>query len=159
SNKIPSNAVKLLADFSRFSATNQLTPSKGLYIRPMPFRGNSSGHSTEAIVRTGKLNVKQVKQIVAGRDAEPKRYYGDGGGLWLVVTKRDDTGKPLAASYVFRFMLYGKSREMGLGSAWDILVADAREKARLARARVRIDNADVVEEKRAEKKAKRAAAL
>src|SRR5262249_7822662 len=106
-----------------------------------------------------KLNVKQVKQIIAGRDAEPKRYYGDGGGLWLVVTKRDDTGKPLAASYVFRFMLYGKSREMGLGSAWDILVADAREKARLARARVRIDNADVVEEKRAEKKAKRAAAL
>jgi integrase len=110
-------------------------------------------------VRTGKLNVKRVESIIAGRDKEPKRYYGDGGGLWLVVTKRDEASKPLAASFVFRFMLYGKSREMGLGSAWDVGLADAREKARLARVRVRIDNADVVEEKRAEKKAKRAAAL
>jgi len=40
-------------------------------------------------VRTGKLNVKRVESIIAGRDKEPKRYYGDGGGLWLVVTLPD----------------------------------------------------------------------
>ena len=44
------------------------------------------GSIYEAIVRTGKLNVKQVQSIIAGRDAEPKRYYGDGGGLWLAVS-------------------------------------------------------------------------
>lgn len=107
-------------------------------------------------MRTGKLNVKQVESILSGKVGG--RYHGDGGGLWLVVTKRDENGKALAASYVFRFMLYGKSREMGLGSAWDIKLADAREKARVARVRVRIDNADVVEEKRADVKAKRDAA-
>ena len=105
-------------------------------------------------MRTGKLNVKQVQSIIAGRDAEPKRYYGDGGGLWLVVTKRDDTGKPLAA----RFMLYGKSREMGLGSAWDVALADAREKARQSRERVHNDDIDVLAEKRENKRAKREAA-
>jgi len=110
-------------------------------------------------VRTGKLNVKRVESIIAGRDKEPKRYYGDGGGLWLVVTTRDDTGKPLAASYVFRFMLYGKSREMGLGSAWDVGLADAREEARKARVRVRTGKADVLEERKTEEKEKRARAL
>jgi hypothetical protein len=49
-------------------------------------------------MRTGKLNAKKVESIIAGRDGEAKRYYGDGGGLWLVVSKRDDKGMPLAAS-------------------------------------------------------------
>jgi hypothetical protein len=108
-------------------------------------------------MRTGKLNIKQVESILSGRVGG--RYHGDGGGLWLVVTNRDENGRALAASYVFRFMLYGKSREMGLGSAWDIKLADAREKARLARVRVRIDNADVLEERKTEEKERRARAL
>jgi integrase len=140
--------------------------------------GTDADTEREAVVRTGKLNVKQVESILKGREADRvkdkdgnhqvkdkhvndkwKRYFGDGGGLWLTVTKRDTAGKPIAASYVYRFMLYGKSREMGLGSAWDIKLADAREAARLARVRVRTAAVDVVEEKRADVKAKRAAAL
>jgi hypothetical protein len=112
-------------------------------------------------VRTGKLNVKQLQSIIAGRDAKPKRYYGDGGGLWLAVSKRDDAGKPLAASYVYRFMLYGKSREMGLGSAWDVELATAREKARQERERVKTNKVDVLDERRevdAQRRAERDAA-
>jgi integrase len=116
-------------------------------------------------VRTGKLNVKQVQSIIAGRDAKPKRYYGDRGGLWLAVSKRDDAGKPLAASYVYRFMLDGKSRELGLGSAWDVDLADARNAAREYRARVKSHKVDVLDERRegdaqrrAEREATKAAA-
>lgn len=112
-------------------------------------------------MRTGKLNVKQVQSIIAGRDAEPKRYYGDGGGLWLAISKRDDAGKPLAASYVYRFMLHGKSREMGIGSAWDVDLAYARNAAREHRARVKTHKVDVLDEKReaeAQRRAEREAA-
>jgi integrase len=94
------------------------------------------------------LSARAVASVLAGSDKEPKRYYGDGGGLWLVVTKRDADGKPVAASWVFRFLLYGKSREMGLGSAWDVKLVDAREAARLARVRVRVGKTDVLEERR-----------
>jgi integrase len=113
-------------------------------------------------VRTGKLNVKQVQQILAGRDPTSKRYYGDGGGLWLVVTKRDETGKPIAASYVYRFMLDGKSREMGIGSAWDVNLAYARNAAREYRARVKTEKVDVLDERRearAKQRADREAAI
>jgi integrase len=109
-------------------------------------------------MRTGKLTVKQVQSILAGRDPKTKRYYGDGGGLWLVVTKRDETARPIAASYVYRFMLFGKSREMGLGSAWDMGLADVREAARLSRVRVRTAGADVLTEKRESVRARREAA-
>jgi integrase len=108
-------------------------------------------------MRTGKLNVKRVESILAGKIAG--RYFGDGAGLWCVVTRRDERGKALAASWVYRFMLFGKSREMGLGSVWDVGLADARQEARKARVRVRTEAVDVVEEKRAAVKAKRAAAL
>jgi integrase len=108
-------------------------------------------------VRTGKLNVKQVQSIIAGPDAKPKRYYGDGGGLWLTVSKRDDAGKPLAASYVYRFMLDGKARELGLGSAWDVDLADARNAAREYRARVKSHKVDVLDEKREVEAQRRAA--
>jgi integrase len=122
-------------------------------------------------VRTGKLNVKRLESILAGREKDrvedkhsnlvQKRYFGDGGGLSLVVTRRDEAGKPIAASWVYRFMLYGKSREMGLGSAWDVGLADAREAARLCRVRVKTNKADVLDEKReaeAQRRAEREAA-
>ncbi|KQQ24090.1 integrase [Methylobacterium sp. Leaf122] len=49
--------------------------------------------------------------------------YGDGGGLWLQITGKG--GK----SWIFRFTLDGKAREMGLGSAITFSLAEAREKA------------------------------
>jgi integrase len=49
--------------------------------------------------------------------------YADGGGLYLQVT---GTG---AKSWIYRYMLRGREREMGLGSLSAVCLADARTKA------------------------------
>jgi integrase len=48
-------------------------------------------------------------------------YHADGGGLWLQVS-----GKA-AKSWVFRYSLRGRVHEMGLGSAYRLGLAEARE--------------------------------
>jgi len=57
--------------------------------------------------------------------------YGDGGGLYLQVTA---TG---TKSWLFRYMLNGKAREMGLGAVPLVPLAEAREKAIQARRQVK----------------------
>ncbi len=83
---------------------------------------------------------------------------GDGGGLYLQVAP---TG---AKTWLFRYMLGGKAREMGLGSvalaredeqAGAVSLADAREAARGAKALLR-RGVDPIEARRAEAKAKAA---
>jgi integrase len=61
--------------------------------------------------------------------AKPGKY-GDGANLYLVVSK---TG---AKKWVLRFIFRGKSKEMGLGSATSVALADAREKAASARRKI-----------------------
>ncbi|MBP2497809.1 integrase [Methylobacterium sp. PvP062] len=53
--------------------------------------------------------------------------YGDGNGLWLQVTGKG--GK----SWIFRYTLKGKSREMGLGPVNTFSLAEARDKAQACR--------------------------
>ncbi|WP_018263341.1 tyrosine-type recombinase/integrase [Methylobacterium sp. WSM2598] len=48
--------------------------------------------------------------------------YGDGNGLWLQIT-------PGGKSWIFRFTLHGRAREMGLGSSAIYSLAEARERA------------------------------
>ena len=81
------------------------------------------------------LTAKQVEKL-----SEPGRY-GDGGGLYLQVLA---TG---AKTWVFRFMLNGRAREMGLGGAATFSLAEARERARAAR-QLLADGADPIEAKR-----------
>ncbi|WP_408873326.1 tyrosine-type recombinase/integrase [Gluconobacter roseus] len=52
----------------------------------------------------------------------------DGGGLWLIAT-------PTSRGWIFRFTspVTGKRREMGLGSAYDVPLATARQRASEAR--------------------------
>jgi integrase len=57
--------------------------------------------------------------------------FGDGRGLWLRVIASG------ARSWIYRFMLAGRAREMGLGSVADVTLAEAREAAREARSLVR----------------------
>ena len=69
------------------------------------------------------------KQKLTARGAatsKPGRY-GDGNGLYLVVSPRG------ARKWVFRFTFGGKVTEMGLGSANLISLAEARDKAHAAR--------------------------
>jgi integrase len=84
----------------------------------------------------GKLTALDVSR------AKERGYYGDGGGLYLLV------GPTGAKSWVFRFRKAGRLREMGLGPLHTISLARAREKAREAREQ-RLDGGDPIEAKHA----------
>ncbi|MGE4037005.1 MAG: tyrosine-type recombinase/integrase [Hyphomonadaceae bacterium] len=78
--------------------------------------------------------------------------YPDGGGLYLQVTRGVDGGA--RRSWVLRFRtIAGKPREMGLGSALDVALADARIDADAARKLVRKGLDPIEERKLARKKA------
>jgi hypothetical protein len=91
--------------------------------------------------------LKRLNDLAARRAKKPGKY-PDGGGLYLQV------GRSGSKCWIFRFMLHGKEREMGLGSLNAVTLAQAREKATDAR-RLRAEGIDPIETKRA----KRAAAL
>ena len=67
--------------------------------------------------------------------------YGDGAGLYLHVgpaagdkpSARKQTGKPTGKSWVFRFMLQGRARTMGLGPLHTVSLGFARQLAQEAR--------------------------
>jgi integrase len=73
-------------------------------------------------------------------------FVGGVDGLALQITPSG------ARSWVFRAMMGGRRREMGLGSYPDVPLADAREKARAARSKV-WEGVDPIEQKRAAKSA------
>src|SRR5260370_11448704 len=61
----------------------------------------------------------------------PTGMHGDGGGLWLQVTPSG------ARSWIFRFTLAGRAREMGLGPSHTVSLAEARESALACRKQLR----------------------
>lgn len=92
----------------------------------------------------------KLSATFVARSKEPGRY-GDGGGLYLQV-------KPGGTkSWLFRFQLRGKARQMGLGPADIIGLAEAREKARECRRKV-LTGADPIDARRQERSAEQAAA-
>src|SRR5215471_5284962 len=66
----------------------------------------------------------------------------DGGGLYLQVTKGG------ARTWVYRFMLHSRAREMGLGPLYIVSLSKARDKAREARA-LRHQGIDPIEARKA----------
>jgi integrase len=75
--------------------------------------------------------------------------YGDGAGLYLNV------GPTGGKSWLFRFMLNGTAREMGLGPVHTIGLAEARERAKAAR-HLLLDGIDPIDARRAERARKAA---
>jgi integrase len=69
--------------------------------------------------------------------------YADGAGLYLQIRVGG------ARSWIYRFRLNGRTRDMGLGSLADVSLVKAREKAAAARALV-ADNIDPIEHTRAQ---------
>jgi hypothetical protein len=67
----------------------------------------------------GRAIEKLSALSISRRSAKPG-LHSDGGGLGLRVSPSK------AASWVYRYMLRGKAREMGLGSYPEISLADAR---------------------------------
>ncbi|MFH1795147.1 MAG: integrase arm-type DNA-binding domain-containing protein [Pseudomonadota bacterium] len=64
------------------------------------------------------------------REGAAPGFIADGGNLYLAV------GKGTARSWVVRIKVNGKVRDIGVGSAHDVSLADARDKARLVRKQV-----------------------
>ncbi len=73
--------------------------------------------------------------------------YPDGDGLYLQVTAN------AAKSWVLRYMLRGKAREMGLGSQKNYSLSEARARAKRAR-QLRDDGVDPIEHRKAQRAAK-----
>lgn len=94
--------------------------------------------------KVGRLSALEVKH-----KAEPG-YFPDGAGLYLQVSSSG------SKSWVFRFQLNGRRREMGLGATHTVLLTKAREKAREAR-ELLLDGIDPIEAQRAKKAANAAA--
>jgi len=70
--------------------------------------------------------INQLSALTLSQKKEPG-YYLDGGGLYLQISKSG------TRSWVFKYTLDGRSREMGLGSLITVSLGDAREMARNAR--------------------------
>lgn len=71
--------------------------------------------------------IDKLSALAVSRATEPG-YYGDGAGLYLQISK---TG---TKSWIFRFALAGRRREMGLGALHTVSLGEAREKAKACRA-------------------------
>src|SRR5262245_40749840 len=69
-------------------------------------------------------------------------------GLYLQVS-----GDGAARSWVFRYVMNGKQRYMGLGSVADVTLAEAREKA-LAERKRKLDGIDPLEERHRQQQAR-----
>jgi integrase len=91
---------------------------------------------------SNKLSAVEVRGIAK------KGMYHDGGGLYLQVNAGG------AKSWIFRFMLDGRSREMGLGPVHTIPLADARKRAAECR-KMRFDGIDPIEARRAQREQKK----
>jgi integrase len=92
--------------------------------------------------KSDQLTARMVEQL------KRPGYYGDGGGLVLRV------GDGGSKAWLFRYKSKGRVREMGLGPARDVSLAEARERAREAR-RLRRVGADPIDAKRERKAADR----
>jgi integrase len=96
-----------------------------VYSRPpqaVLFLGTDLGARSGADVAS-KLTARKVETAKPGK-------YSDGGNLYLIVS---ETG---ARKWVLRFTWRGRAKEMGLGSASSVPLADAREKAAGARRKI-----------------------
>jgi integrase len=79
--------------------------------------------------------------------------YLDGKGLYLqVLPSKKDNERRVTKSWLYRFMLNSRSREMGLGAFPDVSLAKAREKAAAAREQVKV-GIDPIEARRKEREA------
>jgi Phage integrase central domain/Arm DNA-binding domain len=87
---------------------------------------------------SNRLSAVEVRGIAQ------KGMYPDGGGLYLQVSASG------AKSWIFRFMLDGRAREMGLGPLHAIPLAEARKRAAECR-RMCLDRIDPIEVRSAQR--------
>lgn len=89
------------------------------------------------------LNVNKLSALGVSKATKPG-YYGDGAGLWLQVSASG------SKSWIFRFTLARKQREMGLGAVHTVDLATARAKAKECRLLL-LDGKDPLDARKASK--------
>src|SRR5471030_1299014 len=108
------------------------------------------GVETLGVEGVGKLSAVMVKSLRLPPDKNRPMRFGDGDGLYLQVASGN------AKSWLFRYTLRGKAREMGLGSAGEppdgVPLAKARILAGEVRARLRA-GVDPITDRNAERAA------
>ncbi|HEY1926247.1 MAG TPA: Arm DNA-binding domain-containing protein, partial [Caulobacteraceae bacterium] len=102
--------------------------------------------------------VERLNSLSVTRAKAPG-LYADGRGLYLRVGETTAQGGDEAMvgpkSWVFRYMLNGRARYMGLGSLDTVTLAEARDRRDTARKTLKNDGVDPIDAKRAEKAQKR----
>src|SRR5688572_33109559 len=88
-------------------------------------------------IRRGGRRVQRLSARFVANAAAPG-YHLDGDGLYLQVSPT------LTRSWIFRYQLNGRAREMGLGPEHVISLAEARAKAAAAR-KLLVDGIDPLE--------------
>jgi integrase len=88
-------------------------------------------------------NLNKLSALRASKETKQGRY-SDGGGLYLQVTASG------TRSWLFRFQRDGEERQMGLGPARDVNLAEAREKAAACR-KLLLADIDPIESRRVER--------
>jgi Arm DNA-binding domain len=78
------------------------------------------------------------------RNKSAPGLYADGHGLYLQVSAFE------TKAWVFRYMIEGRPRKMGLGPLHTVSLAEARKRAAEARIKV-LDGVDPIENKRAKR--------
>jgi integrase len=92
-----------------------------------------------------RLTARQVTTATLP-EGENKALLHDGGGLYLQLM-RSVSNDAINKSWLFKFELHGKRREMGLGSLRDFTLAEARQRHRVLRQQVS-DGIDPLAERR-----------
>ncbi|TPN28364.1 DUF4102 domain-containing protein [Mesorhizobium sp. B2-3-3] len=98
-------------------------------------------------------HINKLSAVEVAKKSKPGTY-GDGGGLYLQVTKstsKKASEGEVTKSWLFRFMLAGKARSMGLGDIQTFNLKEARERAREARQKV-TDGIDPIEQRNEKEK-------
>ncbi|WP_417794487.1 tyrosine-type recombinase/integrase [Terasakiella pusilla] len=96
---------------------------------------------------------KQKKlSAVAVRNMTKAGLFADGGGLYLQVTKSG------AKTWIFRFMMAGRRRDMGLGPVHTVNLAEARDEALNCRQLIR-QGIDPIEKRKTEQLSAKAEAV
>lgn len=87
--------------------------------------------------------IEKLSPLAVSKASKPG-YYGDGAGLWLQVSASG------SKSWIFRYTLAGKQREMGLGATHTVTLAAARAQAKECRLMLR-DGKDPLDTRKAAK--------
>lgn len=85
-------------------------------------------------------SLNRLSALFVKRNNTPGNY-SDGGGLWMQVHG------PTSKSWIYRYRLAGRERELGLGPVSDVSLAEAREAAAEAR-KMKLNGIDPIDAKR-----------